>query len=157
MKRGDRRETDTRMPNDVDSQLLRGLQPDPEVVDRVIRRSLAAHPHATKRSGVRLWRLAAGTAAVFLALLAVLIVLVGDGPSQDRMPGAKRDRQIPIISNSSGRVVLLRHGRSVSPETVGVVHRENGPRRPVVFNSDGLICAALPGGMPRYLLLGGKS
>jgi hypothetical protein len=133
----------------TERRLRDALQPQDEVVRRVVRRSLAAgEPGAGERP--RRWpRLAiAGTALVAVALAVVLLVPhllepVGGGGEPDLPP--------PLITNASGEVRLL------IAEPRPAWDRDH-PADPVVLtNSNGLMMAVLPSCCPRYLIVGGES
>jgi hypothetical protein len=88
---------------------------------------------------------AAAAAALLIAAGVTLYIRNDRRPS----PGT-----VPLITNASGRVVL------VLPDEADVPATEPRPSRddtPLIFNNAGVVAAVVPGGEPRFLMIGGGS
>ena len=158
MKKRDCREAAAPVPHELDSRLRRGLEPDRETVDRVVRRALSARPDAAGVRGGRLRALAAVAVLLLLALVVVGVFRIGDGPSGERGMALEGGvPPVPIIGNASGRVVILVDGRRIWPDAGRGADPAPGTKRPVILNSNCLVGVALPHGTPQFLILGGES
>jgi len=155
MKKRDRPKAAAPVPHELDSRLLRGLEPDRETVERVVRGALSARPVAAGgRGGLR--ALATATVLLLLTLVVLGILQIGDGPSGERGVALEGGAPpVPIIGNASGSVVILVDGRGIWPDRGTDPALE--PKRPVLFNSNCLVGVALPHGTPQFLILGGES
>jgi len=135
----------------LDGRLRRDLAQAPEVVDRVVRRALSAGPEATQRRVGPRALAVVGTVSIVLALAIVGFLRTGDGSG-----GEGGARRVPIIGNPSGSVVVVVDGENIWPGTGGATAPTPASKRPVIFNSNGLVAVALPHGNPQFLILGGK-
>jgi hypothetical protein len=157
MKKRDHGKTAAPVPYELDSRLRRGLEPDRETVERVVRGALSARPVAARGPG-GLRALATAAVLLFLALVVLGLVQIGDDPSGERGVALERGaRPVPIIGNASGRVAILVDGRSIWPDAGRRADQALEPKRPVILNSNCLVGVALPHGTPQFLILGGES
>lgn len=123
-------------PGCVDSWLRQELEPAPEVVERVVQRSLCAEQ--PRCSGVSLPVRWVAATVLLLPLVVGAVVLLR---RQDGSP------PVPTITNASGELVIL----------LPVPTPEPDQRTPVIFNEAGVVAAIVPGGEPMFLLSGGDS
>ena len=157
MKKRDRPNAAAPVPHEQDSRLRRGLEPDRETVERVVRGALSARPVDTRgRGGLR--ALAAAAVLLLLVLAVVVIRQAGEGPEgESEMALAGGAPPVPVIGNASGRVVIRVDGRSIWPDAGRGAGPALEPKRPMILNSNCLVGVALPHGTPQFLILGGES
>ena len=136
----------------VEEWLRRRLEPEREVVEKTIERSLAAPLGRAKAYRVSWSRWA--VAAAILLVVTVTGVYLFDNPEKTR--GAEAYRDI-TITNASGNVEVFYRSRS-SVESLtfpGRTVRRDG--RLTIFNHGRVIAAVQTNANPRYVILGGGS
>jgi hypothetical protein len=142
--------------NDVERRLRRGLEPERETVERIVRRSLAAE----SKYGRSPWILpaVAGAAAIVLAI-AVTIFLPRSDPSVATGAGVDGPRPVELvtITNVSGEVEVLFPPERHDGGTATAGPPAADPGLPRIFNRNGIVAAFARAGDPHNFIVGGGS
>jgi len=140
----------------VDDWLRKGLEPDSDTVERVVRRSLAAEPATRPRRWVAVG--VAGAATIVLAAAIAIFLPWGEPPESVTETVRGEDPvQVLTITNMSGEVEMLYpaerpEGGAVTPERPA-----RYPNEVMIFNSNGIVAAFAPAPAPHHFLIGGES
>ena len=156
MSDGERTRAGGRDPRDVDDWLRKGLEPDRDAVERVVRRSLASNPATRPRSWFAVGVAGAATIAI---VVAVAIFLPRGEPRESVVetgPGVEPVR-ILTITNVSGEVEVLYPAEEPGDGVVTPERPARDPSELVIFNSDGIVAAFAPAPAPHHFLMGGES
>lgn len=145
-----------RNPGGVDDWLRKGLEPDRDTVERVVRRSLASSPATRPRRWLAVGVAGATTIAIAVAIAAFLprgesrVSVAETGPRAEPV-------RILTITNVSGEVEVLYPADGPGGGAVAPERPARDPNEVTIFNSDGIVAAFAPAPAPHHFLMGGES
>ena len=151
----DRTSAEDRQATRVDARLRRGLEPGPEAVARVVRRSLRAGDSARPR---RLPAVAATVVATIALAAAILHFLPWEsGREADARTGHPAQTvEILTITNESGELEVLYPAEDSTGGAGRSEGKSNEEREVTIFNSDGIVAAIVPDPISHHFILGGE-
>lgn len=138
-----------------DRRLRRGLAPEREAVERIVRRSLTGGAKA--KSSARLPVALAGLVFVVLAVAFAIFVHENGGlePDTEQADG-QETVQILTITNVSGEIeVLYPPGRRAGGSVLSP-HKIRDRQSLTIFNSDGLVAVFAPIPATGHFIVGGE-
>jgi hypothetical protein len=155
MKNNERMRAGDRGPRDVDDWLRRGLEPDRNTVERVVRQSMAAGRAARPRRWVAVG--VASAATIFLPA-AIAIFLPWGEPRESATETARGEDPVQIltITNVSGEVEVLYFPEGPGGGSVTPARPARDPNEVTIFNSNGIVAAFAPAPAPHHFLMGGE-
>lgn len=139
----------------VDAWLRRGLDPESETVERLVRRSLRGERPA--RSRTPRIAVAAAAAAILLAT-ATFLLFPRNEERVGHEPIALRELRVerPTITNATGTVELIYPPPDSEESSGDSVPSTRDSRAIAIFNSNGIVAAIVPAPTTHHFILGGE-